>query len=50
MVREYFDKNYLILLNLYDRCDGEVTWEQRNMKSTIDFVLVNSKYMTALTV
>ena len=31
----------LSMLNLDDRCVGEITWEQGNNNSVIDFVLVN---------
>ena len=34
------DKN-LILLNGDPRCSGEITWENRGFKSSIDFILVN---------
>ena len=38
------EKNNMILLNGDDRCEGETTREENNVKSAIDFVLVNISF------
>ena len=35
------DKHNLILLNGHPECTGEITWEQKNKRSVIDYILVN---------
>ena len=42
-VLELMEKWNLTLLNADDRCEGEITREQRGEKSAIDFVLVNER-------
>ena len=41
LVLDILEKNNLVLINGDDRCQGITTWEQRNFKSTIDFVICN---------
>ena len=38
---EFANNNDLIILNLDMRCEGEITRQQGDIKSTIDFMLVN---------
>ena len=40
-VKKLMDEKDLILLNIEEECEGIVTWEKKDMKSTIDFLLVN---------
>ena len=37
------DKHNLIWLNGHPECTGEITWEQKDMRSVIDYILVNNK-------
>ena len=41
-VLEIMERYNLILLNGDDKCNGEITREENGIKSTIDFILVNS--------
>ena len=36
------NKYNLILLNGHPECTGEITWEQKNKRSVIDYILVNN--------
>ena len=38
---DFIDKNNLIMLNGHADCKGEITWEQRNRKSVIDYIIDN---------
>ena len=38
MMLDLIDKNNLILLNGHPECKGEITWQQRERKSTIDYL------------
>ena len=40
---EMMNNNKTILLNCDDKCDGIYTWESKEYRSAIDYVLVNSK-------
>ncbi|CAL4106290.1 unnamed protein product, partial [Meganyctiphanes norvegica] len=43
MILKWLNEYNLTMLNLDDRCEGTTTWEARDQKSTVDFVLVNQK-------
>ncbi|XP_064102661.1 chromosome partition protein Smc-like [Macrobrachium nipponense] len=43
IILEWMNEHRLILLNAEDRCTGVYTWERMQMKSVIDFALVNEK-------
>ena len=38
---DLIDNNNLILLNGHADCKGEITWQQRERKSTIDYLMVD---------
>ena len=37
------DKNNLILLNGHPECKDEITWQQRECKSTIDYSIIDTE-------
>ena len=41
IVNEFIEKNSIILLNLDEKCIGEYTWQRREQRSAIDFILAN---------
>ena len=38
---DFIDKSNLIMLNGHADCKGEITWEQKNRKSVIDYIIIN---------
>ena len=40
MMLDHIDKNNLILLNGHPECKGEITWQQRECKSIIDYLII----------
>ena len=40
---DLIDNNNLIILNGYADCKGEITWQQRERKSTIDYLMVDEE-------
>ena len=47
MMLDLIDKNNLILLNGHPECKGENTWQQRERKITIDY-LIKQNYIKDL--
>ena len=43
LMLDLIDNNNLILLNGHADCRGEVTWQQRERKSTIDYLIVDEE-------
>ena len=43
IILNLMERHNLVLLNDNERCHGKVTWQERNMKSTIDYMMVNEK-------
>ena len=43
MIKEWMSHKEMILVNIDGKCEGEITWQRNEMKSTIDFVVVNEK-------
>ena len=43
LMLDLIDNNNLILLNGHPDCKGEVTWQQRERKSTIDYLIVDEE-------
>ena len=43
MIEEWLEGYGYVMLNRSHKCEGEVTWSQRGMESTIDFALVNQR-------
>ena len=39
---DFIDRNNLILLNGHAECLGEITWQQNEKKSTIDYIITNT--------
>lgn len=44
IVLDFVTEQGLIMLNADEKCTGIYTWSQRELKSAIDFVLVNEKF------
>ena len=43
LMLDLIDNNNLILLNGHADCKGEITWQQRERKSTIDYLMVDEE-------
>ena len=43
LMLDLIDNNNLIILNGHADCRGEVTWLQRECKSTIDYLMVDEE-------
>ena len=43
MMLDLIDRNNLILLNGHPECKGEITWQQRERKSTIDYLIIDTE-------
>ena len=43
LMLDLIDNNNLILLNGHADCKGEVTWQQREGKSTLDYLMVDKE-------
>ena len=43
LMLDLIDNNNLILSNGYADCKGEITWQQRERKDTIDYLMVNEE-------
>ena len=43
MMLDLIDKNKLILLNGHPECKGEITWQQRERKSTIHYIIIDTE-------
>ena len=40
---DLIDKHNLILLNGHPDCKGEITWQQREQKNTIDYLIMDAE-------
>ena len=43
LMLDLIDNNNIILLNGHADCIGEITWQQRERKSTIDYLMVDEE-------
>ena len=43
MMLDLIDRNNRILLNGHPECKGEITWQQRERKSTIDYLIIDTE-------
>ena len=43
LLNNFIEENNLVILNMEEECEGETTWEARNQRSVIDYILVNKK-------
>ena len=40
MILEWINNNNMVLLNLDDKCEGNITWQRNEQKSVIDYIIV----------
>lgn len=43
LMKELVENNSLEIGNLLEQCEGQITWQRKNQKSSIDFVLMNEE-------
>ena len=46
LLKSIVEINNLIILNLDDKCSGEITWSKNDLHSTIDYVLTNEDMLS----